>query len=399
MNQTVIGYFDNNTAAEQARRELLQAGFTDSHVTVQAGGTGATAGSSDTMGSSTPTDVTARTSMTAGTTATGTGDYGSASYSDNDRHSGIGGFFRSLFGLDDNDTDVGFYSEAMRRGGSLVTVDVNSDDQMQRAEEILQRCGAVDVDERAQQWRSEGWAGASAGTASLASGNTAGRTDVSTGDARATIPVVQEELRVGKREVRQGGLRVYTRLVETPVSEVVRLRQEQATIQRRAVDRPATEADFAALKEGSIEVRETSEEAVVSKVARVTEEIEVGKQVTEREQTVSDTVRHTDVRVEQLEGGATTGTTSTTGLAGTTGTTAGTGMTGTTGTSTTPLAGSTSGNVSQARGQDKQAEGAAKDAQGAATGRLGEQLEGKLEKAAGKVQEGYGNLKDDLKGR
>ena len=60
-----------------------------------------------------------------------------------------------------------------------------------------------------------------------------------------------------------------------------------------------TDAD-AAFKETSIEVRETGEEAVVSKTARVVEEVEIGKEATSREETVHDTVRKTEVDVEQL---------------------------------------------------------------------------------------------------
>jgi stress response protein YsnF len=91
-------------------------------------------------------------------------------------------------------------------------------------------------------------------------------------------------------------------MTETPVEESVRLREERANVQRRAVDRPATEADLAAFKEGSIEVREMSEEAVVSKSARVVGEVEIGKTATEREETVPDTVRKTKIDMEKIEG-------------------------------------------------------------------------------------------------
>jgi hypothetical protein len=117
---------------------------------------------------------------------------------------------------------------------------------------------------------------------------------------------VEENLAVGKRSVGKGGVRVFSRVVEVPVEETVRLREEHAEVQRRVVDRPATEADFAAFKEGSIEVRSTAEEAVVSKSARVVGEVEIGTQVTEREEVVRDTLRKTEVDVEQLDGGLAT---------------------------------------------------------------------------------------------
>jgi len=114
------------------------------------------------------------------------------------------------------------------------------------------------------------------------------------------IPVVEEELKVGKREVQRGGVRVYQRVRETPVNESVQLREEHVHVERRPVDQPATSADLDAIKEGAIELRETAEEPVVSKVARVVEEVVVGKEVTQQTKDINDTVRRTDVEVEQL---------------------------------------------------------------------------------------------------
>ena len=42
-------------------------------------------------------------------------------------------------------------------------------------------------------------------------------------------------------------------------------------VERHPVNRPATEQDVRGLKEGTIEVRETAEEPVVTKQARVVE--------------------------------------------------------------------------------------------------------------------------------
>jgi uncharacterized protein (TIGR02271 family) len=86
---------------------------------------------------------------------------------------------------------------------------------------------------------------------------------------------------------------------ETPVNEQVTLREEHANIERRPVDRPATEADLAAFKDEVIEVRQTAEKAVVNKTARVVEEVVVGKTATTTTQQVSDTVRKTVVDVER----------------------------------------------------------------------------------------------------
>ncbi|WP_229452068.1 DUF2382 domain-containing protein [Massilia niastensis] len=119
----------------------------------------------------------------------------------------------------------------------------------------------------------------------------------------ASIPVVEEHLQVGKREVQRGGVRIYSRVVETPVDETIGLREEHVNVERHRVDRPVNPADLAAFKEQTIEMRETAEEAVVQKSARIVEEVTIGKQVNERQQKIHDTVRHTEVDVQQLGAG------------------------------------------------------------------------------------------------
>ncbi|MBY0336898.1 MAG: YsnF/AvaK domain-containing protein [Acetobacteraceae bacterium] len=127
-----------------------------------------------------------------------------------------------------------------------------------------------------------------AGTGSAAGG--AGRDD-------EAIPVVEERLRVGKREVTHGRVRVRTYVVETPVEEQVRLREEHVRVDRHAVDRPVTDADRL-FRERTVEATETSEEAVIAKEARVTEELRLQKEASERTETVRDTVRRTEVEVD-----------------------------------------------------------------------------------------------------
>jgi hypothetical protein len=61
-----------------------------------------------------------------------------------------------------------------------------------------------------------------------------GRTDASEGQA---IPVVREELKVGKRAMLKGGVRVYSRVVEEPVQETLRLREEQVRVDGTPVNR------------------------------------------------------------------------------------------------------------------------------------------------------------------
>lgn len=115
-----------------------------------------------------------------------------------------------------------------------------------------------------------------------------------------SIPIIEENINVGKRVVQTGGVRVKTNIVETPVEETVRLREEHVTVERNPVNKPLPEGSFAPFEESSIELTERAEVPVVSKEARVVEEISIGKEVNQREETIQDTVRKTEVDVEQL---------------------------------------------------------------------------------------------------
>jgi uncharacterized protein (TIGR02271 family) len=304
---TVVAVFDNEAEAQRAVADLATAGIARDRI-----------------------DVTSDTH--AGATATA-GAESRTNYTH--EHEGLGErishFFSRLFGGDDTHDDATYYSEAFRRGSAVVTVDAENEAEADRAADILDRCGAVNIDERANTWRETGWAGsparpASSDAAMAGSDATAFRRetgldretrdtkldrgvapDAGRSDERV-IPVVNEELQVGKRRRDRGGVRIYTHMSERPVEEQVRLREEHARVERRPADRPATEADMAAFKDSTIEVRETVEEPVVAKQARVVEEVVVGKEVSERVESVNDVVRKGEVDVEQLGTNRTTGT-------------------------------------------------------------------------------------------
>jgi stress response protein YsnF/carbon monoxide dehydrogenase subunit G len=126
-------------------------------------------------------------------------------------------------------------------------------------------------------------------------------TDLDQG-GQMSVPIVEEQVNVGKREVEGGGVRVTTGVEERPVEEQVNLRDETVRVDRRPVDRPASDADFGAVREGSFEVRERNEQPVVEKQARVVEEVVVNKEAQDRTETIRDTARRTDVNVEQTPG-------------------------------------------------------------------------------------------------
>jgi uncharacterized protein (TIGR02271 family) len=116
-----------------------------------------------------------------------------------------------------------------------------------------------------------------------------------------TIPIIQENLEVGKKEVETGGVNVRTRIVERPVEERVNLREEHVHVERRPVDRPVSDADIDNFKEGEVEITERAEVPVVDKEARVVEEVSLNKEVEEHDETIRGTVRNTEVDIEKLD--------------------------------------------------------------------------------------------------
>ena len=117
-----------------------------------------------------------------------------------------------------------------------------------------------------------------------------------------TVPVVEEELSVGKRRVATGGVRVTSRVVERPVQKTVHLREEHVEAERKRSDRVLSpEEAEAAFRDRTVEMTETAEEAEVRKTAREVGEVSLGKRVEERTETVRDKVRRTEVEVEELE--------------------------------------------------------------------------------------------------
>jgi uncharacterized protein (TIGR02271 family) len=117
------------------------------------------------------------------------------------------------------------------------------------------------------------------------------------------IPLVEEELRIGKREVVSGGARVHSFTREVPVQEEVELLHEETSISRRPVDRRLTEEEVVQgglLQERVIEVTQMREEAVVTKEAFVREEVVVTKNVARRVEQINETVRRTEVETQPL---------------------------------------------------------------------------------------------------
>ncbi|HEY0060835.1 MAG TPA: YsnF/AvaK domain-containing protein [Telluria sp.] len=383
MQHTLIAVFDNRSDAQRAQDELIASGFPRQEIRLSEDGSG-TQSVSD--GSASSSDASA------------TGDTGVMS---SIRH-----FFTDVFGTDRSE-HADMYAEAVSRGHFVLSLDADSETEVERAADIVERFSPIDIDEHARQWAGQdGMGGSLAGAGMLTGGQTTqhagggmlqsdlssdeqsgilpggqgnlqggqqgsilqsdasadltgrGQSGILQGDlasgvtspaqgnlqggqqsgmlqsdpltsqsnvqssaqgslqsgqlggqvggaqqragAGTAIPVIQEELKVGKREVQRGGVRIFQRVIETPVNETIGLREEHVNVERHAVDRPVSPDDLNAFQETTIEMRETAEEAVVEKTARVVEEVVVGKEVSGRSEQISDTVRRTEVEIEQL---------------------------------------------------------------------------------------------------
>ncbi len=196
---------------------------------------------------------------------------------------GAGQSLSGLQQLNLPEKDMRLLSDGLNAGGTIIVVS-GPEAYTDTAEDIFARHRASQVDEKV--------IADDRGRQAVAAVNT---------NADAVIPVVEEELLVGKRQVQRGGVRVYSRVVEVPVEETVVLQEEHATINRQTVNRPVTEADMEKMRIQSVEVTESAEVPVVEKSARVVEEVMVSKETTERTEHVTDTVRKTQVEVQEVD--------------------------------------------------------------------------------------------------
>ena len=269
--ETVVAVYDTAVHAQAAVSDLRAANVPESAISVHADG--ATGGS-----------------MQSGATGAG------LMQADSGREQG---FWASLFGGEpDHDTSV--YDRSVQGGSSVVTVRV-PEAQVGRVTQILENHSPIDIDDRATGYGLTQTTTTQTPIMPPPVRDTMGTTSTAgTTGTPGTIQLSEEQIAIGKRVVNRGGTRIRRFVVEVPVEEQVTLRDEKVTLERRPVmdGRPATDS----FSDKAIEMTATSEEAVVSKTARVVEEVGLRREATERVETIRDTVRKEDVKVEQLAG-------------------------------------------------------------------------------------------------
>jgi stress response protein YsnF len=113
------------------------------------------------------------------------------------------------------------------------------------------------------------------------------------------LALAEEHLDVGKRVIQEGATRIRRFVTETPVEAQVTLHEEHARVLRRAIVDPGyiRNLDWT---DKTIEITETAEEPVVTKSARVAEEVVIQREGSDHVKTVRDKVRRQEVEVEHL---------------------------------------------------------------------------------------------------
>jgi stress response protein YsnF len=316
----IIAVYGSRPEAERARDRLIENGIPGADIRMSATETGAAA----------------------------TGMAGSPAATATPRREG---FWDWLFGRDVPERDRGWYEANLREGRTVLSVLVRDGEQQQRIAEILEEFDPIDFDEETAAggapaldagamplgstpaWDRQRTAPMERPAADTALGSPAAwsrQGGVSTpaerdslretaiapeagavgsaergaemGAGEQVIPVVKEELSVGKR-ASERRYRIRTYVVETPIEKEITLRDERVVVEHRPVSGSAAATDAQMPQDREYEVVERHEEPVVEKRARNIEEVVVRRDADERTEKVRDTVRQTRVDVENEAGG------------------------------------------------------------------------------------------------
>src|SRR5512132_1773272 len=175
MAKTVVSVYDDSRKAEQALQDLLDAGYKRDDVSVVARGSEGEGGE---VRERTHEESRAATGAGIGAALGGAGGllaglgllaipgFGPiiaagpivAALTGAGVGAAAGGLAGALIGLGISKEEAETYAEAVRRGGYLVIANA-SDEDANKAADILNRHDPIDIEERAEYWRQSGWRG------------------------------------------------------------------------------------------------------------------------------------------------------------------------------------------------------------------------------------------------
>lgn len=283
----MVGLFHKTIAAERAIRDLKDAGFTDQQIGVLmrdpdqerrlAEDTGTRAGEAAAAGAVTGGVLGGLVGLLAGVGALvipGVGPLiAGGALASTLAGAGVGaaagGLLGALIGLGIPEEEARYYERGLEEGGILVSVDAGP--RAVEARNILVNAGAEFAPTDASYTGVE--------------------------KDRERIELREEELRATKDKVKAGEVRVRKDVVTEEKTIDVPVTHEEVVIERHpASGRPAA----GSIKEGEeIRVPVTEEEVRVEKRPVVKEEITVGKRKVQETETVRDTVRREEARIEE----------------------------------------------------------------------------------------------------
>ncbi|MGA7263516.1 MAG: YsnF/AvaK domain-containing protein [Stellaceae bacterium] len=207
-------------------------------------------------------------------------------------------FWDWLFGSDVPEHDRGWYHANLREGRTALSVLIRNNTERERVADILEEFNPVHMDDGTETGTAPVSMGAEKGEyAPAGSSQMRAAAPELTKEGEQVIPVVKEELAVGK-QARERHYRIRTYVVETPIEQQVSLRDERVIVERRPAS-GTVRSDADALREREFDVVERREEPVVEKRVRPVEEVVIHREANERLETVRDTVRETKVDVDK----------------------------------------------------------------------------------------------------
>jgi stress response protein YsnF len=214
------------------------------------------------------------------------------------------GLWQRIFGEDINKHEAEIYGDTLESGGTVVSVRV-PEDQVAHASGILDLYHPVDVHDRAVTTGVAPAAHVETAAKAIAAKPLADDQTVAVTPKLAEIhsdalKLAEEQLQVGKKMVETGRTRVRRFTTEREVAQDVTLHEEHAEVLRNALSRPAAleEIDWA---DREIEVVETREHALVSKTARVVEEVSLRTKGEDHVETIHEKLRRQQAEVEQVD--------------------------------------------------------------------------------------------------
>ncbi len=266
MNKTVVAIFNSMKEAQIAADDLFDNGFLKENIDVSSG----------------------------------------EKYEEDEKgESAITRFFKNLFGTNDEKTKQ--YSHVAKKR-YVVAVHAQSVEEALEACEILDDKGAIDVNDHYNKYFTPVTENRDAAQDEKTDeediqNNVEAHTDDEIADESQSkiVPAIGENPEVPKKEVPTGGVRVRSRIVEKPVEENLRLREEHVHIERRKVDRAPTDEELRNFKKETAEFTADTKVPGMDTTPKVVEEVSVQKDVDLSNENVHDKVRSSDVVVEDLD--------------------------------------------------------------------------------------------------